>query len=94
MRRGTNVTDLPLVKTVVPYRFFDHSFLCRPDVGRDSVDAGCSYEAQSPRNLVRVNTTMDINLGVDHIDQTREIGRHRNKEGDSSAPILCTRGMP
>ena len=88
------MTDLPLVKTVVPYRFFDHSFFCRPDVGCDSVDAGCNYEAQNPRNLVRVDTTMNINLGVDRIDQTREIRRYRNKEGDSSAPILYARGMP
>ena len=86
------MTDLPLLETVVPYGFFDHSFFCRPDVRCESVDAGCNYEAQDPRKLVRIDTPVNIDLGVDRIDQTREIGRHRNKEGDNSTPILSIRG--
>jgi len=93
MRNGTAVTSWQIIYIVVPYRFFDHSFLCRPEVRRDSVDAGGSHEAQNPRNLVRIDTAVNIDLGIDRIDQTRKVGRYRNKEGDSSTPILCTRGM-
>ena len=88
------MAGLPLLDTVVPYGLFDHSFFCRPDIGCDSVDAGCNYEAQDPRKLVRIDTSVNIDLGVDRIDQTREIGRHRNKEGNTGAPILSTKGVP
>jgi hypothetical protein len=88
MSSGTDVTNLPLVKTVIPYSLFDHSSFCRPDVGCDSVDAGGNCEPQNPRNLVRVDTAVNINFGVDRINKTWEVGRHRSKEGDSSTPIL------
>src|SRR6266404_5793473 len=82
MRSGITVTDWP----VVPYDLVDHSFFCRPDVGCESVDAGGNHEAQNPRKLVRVDPAVNINLGVDCIDQTRNVWRYRNKKGDNSAP--------
>lgn len=68
MRNGTGVIDLALMKIVIPYGFFDHSSFCRPDVGCDSVDAGGNHEAQNPRNLVRVNAAVNIDLGIDCVD--------------------------
>ena len=94
MGNGTAVTYWSPLKVVVPYGLFDHGFFGRPDVGRDSVGAGGKHEAQNPRNLVRIDSAVNIYLRIDGIDQTRKVGRDGDKESDSGPPILYTRRMP